>query len=284
MMEFSYFPGCSLHGTSKEFDESVRGVTAQLGIKLHELDDWTCCGATSAHSLDEQLAIEMPARNLAIAERSDRDLLVPCANCYSRFKGAEYEVKEHGRKVSFPYEGKVTIRFAMDYLCDKPVVEEVKKRIVKPLTGLKAVCYYGCLPVRPPRLTGIKNYENPTHMDGIVKALGAEALQWCYKTDCCGASLMFTRLDIFKRLTGKILVEAEKTGADCVVAGCSMCQMNLDTRQEDIEKDLGRKLGIPVLYYTELMGLAMGHPDTGKWLKRHFIDPVPMLKAKGLMQ
>lgn len=283
MKEFSYFPGCSLHGTSKEFDESIRGITGALDIKLHELEDWTCCGATSAHSLDEKLAIEMPARNLAIAEKSRRDLLVPCASCYSRFKGAEVAVKEHGAKVSFPYKGEVSIRFALDYLSDKPVLEEVAKKMTRPLSGLKTVCYYGCLPVRPPKLTGIKNYENPMHMDNLVKKLGAEAIQWSYKTDCCGASLMFTRLDIFKKLIEKILIKAKETGADCIVACCSMCQMNLDTRQEDVEKDLGRKIGIPILYFTELMGLAMEHPDTGKWLKRHFIDPTPMLKSKGLL-
>jgi len=116
-----------------------------------------------------------------------------------------------------------------------------------------------------------------------LEALGCEPVEWTFKTDCCGASLMFTRLDIFKQLIGKILVKAKETGADCVVAGCSMCQMNLDTRQADVEKDLGRKLDLPVLYYTELMGLAMGHRDAGKWLKRHFVDPTPMLSAKGLL-
>lgn len=283
MRELSYFPGCSLHGTSKEFDESMRGIMDMMGVRLTELKDWTCCGATSAHSLDEQLAIEMPARNLAIAEQSNRDLLVPCASCYSRFKNAEMEVKEHGKKVSFPYKGDVAIRFALDYLTDKAALEEVKKKMVKPLAGLKAVCYYGCLPVRPPKLTGIKDYENPMHMDRLLKLLGVEAIQWSYKTDCCGASLMFTRLDLFKQLIGKILTKAKETGADAVVVGCSMCQMNLDTRQEDVEKDLGKKLDIPILYYTELMGLAMGHKDTGKWLKRHFKSPINMLKAKGLM-
>jgi heterodisulfide reductase subunit B len=268
MTELSYFPGCSLHGTSKEFDESIRGVLECLGIKVNELEDWTCCGATSAHCLDERLAVELPARNLAIAEKSSHDLLVPCASCYSRFKGAEYEVKENGHKVSFPYKGNVPIRFALDYLCEKPVVEEVKKKMVKSLSGIKAVCYYGCLPVRPPKLTGIKDYENPMHMDRLVKQLGIEPIQWSYKADCCGASLMVTRPDIFKNLIGKIL---------------TMCQMNLDTCQEVVEKDFGKKLNLPVLYYSELMGLAMGHKDTGKWFKRHFIDPVPMLSAKGLM-
>ena len=131
--------------------------------------------------------------------------------------------------------------------------------MVKPLAGLKAVCYYGCLPVRPPKLTGIKDYENPMHMDRLLKQLGVEPIQWSYKTDCCGASLMVTRMDLFKQLIGKILTKAKETGADCVVVGCSMCQMNLDTRQEVVEKDLGKQLDLPILYYTELMGLAMGH-------------------------
>jgi heterodisulfide reductase subunit B len=283
MKDFSYFPGCSLHGTSKEFDESVRGVMAHLGIKLHELDGWTCCGATSAHAVDEKLAIEMPARNLAIAEKTGHDLLVPCANCYSRFKGTEYAVKEHGEKVSFDYKGKVAINFAADYLCSREMVAEIRKKAVKKLTGLKAVCYYGCLPVRPPKLTGIKDYENPMYMDNLLKKLGAEPLQWSYKTDCCGASLMFTKMDIFKQLAGKIMLKAKETGADCIVACCSMCHMNMDTRQQDVEKDIGKKIGLPVLYYTELIGLALGHPDAEKWLKRHFIDAAPMLRSKGLL-
>ncbi|MDR0842804.1 MAG: CoB--CoM heterodisulfide reductase iron-sulfur subunit B family protein [Acidobacteriota bacterium] len=283
MKDFSYFPGCSLHGTSKEFDESVHGVLSLLDVKLHELDDWTCCGATSAHALDEKLAVEMPARNLAIAEKANLDLLVPCASCYSRFKGAEYAVKQHGEKNSFDYKGNVPIRFVTDYLCDKEQVTEIKKKLVKKLTGLKAVCYYGCLPVRPPKLTGIKDYENPMHMDNLLRQLGSDPLQWSYKTDCCGASLMFTRLDIFKKLIGKILTKAKETGADCMVACCSMCQMNMDTRQQEVEKDLGKAIGLPVLYYTELIGLAMGHPDVEKWLKRHFVDPIPMLRSKGLL-
>jgi heterodisulfide reductase subunit B len=162
-------------------------------------------------------------------------------------------------------------------------MEEVKKKQVKPLSGLKAVCYYGCLPVRPPKLTGIKNYEDPQHMDRLIKQLGVEPIQWSYKTDCCGASLMVTRMDVFLQLIGKILSKAKESGADCVVVGCSMCQMNLDTRQEDLERELGKNFDIPILFYTELMGLAMGHPDAGKWFKRHFKDPVGVLSARELM-
>ena len=283
MKEFSYYPGCSLHGTARDYDESIRGVLDLLGIKIHELEDWTCCGATSAHSTDETLAVELAARNLAIAEKSPNELLVPCVTCYSRFKAAEIEVKEHSRKVSSPYKGAVAVRYALDYLCDKAVLDQVKTKRVKPLDGLRVVCYYGCLTVRPPKVTKIKDYENPQHMDRLMKQLGAEPIPWSYKTDCCGASLMITRLDIVKQLIGRILSRAKETGADCVVVGCPMCQANLDTRQAEVEKDMGKKLDLPIVYYTELMGLAMGHRDVRKWFRRHLKDPVKVLSAKGLM-
>jgi heterodisulfide reductase subunit B len=281
--EFSYYPGCSLHGTARDYDESVRGVMELLDIKLHELEDWSCCGASSAHCIDETLAVELAARNLAIAERSKHELLIPCVTCYSRFKAAEIEVKQHSRKVSFPYSGDVTVRFALDYLCTPEILQQVEQKCVKPLSGLKVVCYYGCLTVRPPKVTQVKDYENPQHMDRLMKQLGADPIPWSYKTDCCGASLMITRLDIVKRLLDRLLSEAKKTGADCVVVGCPMCQANLDTRQPELERELGKKYDLPILYYTELMGLAMGHPDAGKWFRRHIKDPFKLLNAKGLL-
>ncbi len=283
MKEFSYYPGCSLHGTARDYDESVRGVMELLDTKLHELEDWSCCGASSAHCIDENLAVELAARNLAIAEESEHELLIPCVTCYSRFKAAEIEVKEHSQKVGFPYKGEVTVRFALDYLCAPEILEQVKQKCVKPLSGLKVVCYYGCLTVRPPKVTKVKDYENPQHMDRLMKQLGAEPIPWSYKTDCCGASLMITRLDIVKQLLDRLLTEAKKTEADCVVVGCPMCQANLDTRQPELEKELGKKYDLPIVYYTELMGLAMGHPDAGKWFRRHIKDPIELLSNKGLL-
>ena len=176
MKEISYYPGCSLHGTAGEYNDSIRGVSNLLDIQLHELDNWTCCGASSAHCTDEELAIDLAARNLAIAEKSDWDLLVPCVACYSRFKWAEKESKEHPEKIHFTYRGNVPIRYALDFFCEGPILEEIKKKITKPLTGLKAVCYYGCLTVRPPKMTGIKEYENPQHMDRLMELLGAELI------------------------------------------------------------------------------------------------------------
>jgi len=283
MIDVSYYPGCSLHGTAREYDESIRGVSNILGIRLQELDDWTCCGASSAHCTDEELAIELAARNLAIAEKSDWDLLVPCVACYSRFKWAEKESKEHPEKIHFTYRGNVPIRYALDFFCEGPILEEIKKKIKKPLTGLKVVCYYGCLTVRPPKMTGIKEYENPQHMDRMMKLLGAEPVPWSYKTDCCGASLTLTRTDIVRKLSDRLLSMAKEAEADCLVTGCPMCQSNLDTRQEEIEKETGKKYNLPILYFTELMGLALGHKDIKKWVGHHITNPIKVLKDKGLM-
>lgn len=283
MKEISYYPGCSLEGTAGEYDGSIRGVSSLLDIKLHELEDWTCCGASSAHCTDEELAIELAARNLAIAEKSDRELLVPCVACYSRFKWAEKESKEHPEKIHFPYRGNVPIRYVLDFFCEEPILEEIKKKITKPLSGLKVACYYGCLTVRPPKVTGIKEYENPQHMDHLMECLGAETIPWSYKADCCGASLVLTRTDIVRRLSGKLLSMAKEAEADVLVTGCPMCQSNLDTRQGEMDKEVGQNFNLPVLYFTELMGLAFGHKDAKKWLGHHITDPIKVLSAKDLI-
>ena len=283
MKDVSYYPGCSLHGTAKEYDESIAGVSGLLDIRLHELENWTCCGASSAHCTDEALAIALPARNLAIAEKSDRELLVPCVACYHRFKSVEQEAKDHPEKLSVPYHGKVPLRYVLDFFCEGPILEEVKKKRVKSLAGLKVVCYYGCLTVRPPKLTGIREYENPGHMERLMEILGAEPILWSYKTDCCGASLVMTRTDIVRKLSNRLLAMAVEAEADVIVTGCSMCQSNLDTRQGELEKEGGRNYGLPILYFSELMGLAMGHREAKKWFGRHMTSPMKVLSARGLI-
>ena len=256
MKEVSYYPGCSLHGTAREYDESIQAVSNILGIQLHEVEDWTCCGASSAHCTDETLAFALPARNLAIAEKQNRELLVPCVACYNRFKVAEKEVKDHPGKLNLSYQGNVPIRYALDFFCDGAILDEVKKKRTKPLSGLKVVCYYGCLTVRPPKLTGVKAYENPQHMERLMDVLGAEPIPWSYQTDCCGASLVMTRTDIVRTLSQRILSMAKEAEADCLVTGCSMCQANLDTRQEEIKKDTGESIRSPHLLFHGVDGVG----------------------------
>ena len=282
MKDVTYYPGCSLHGTAREYDESFRQVSQLLGVNLHELEDWTCCGSTSAHCTDEALALNLPVRNLRLAAKQDREMVIPCVACYSRFKAADAEAKEHPEQLLAPYEGGVSIRYALDFFCEPALVDELAAKKVKPLTGLKIACYYGCLAVRPPKLTGVQNYEHPEHMDRLMELLGAETVPWSYKTDCCGVSLVMTRTDIVVNLSQKILAMAIEAGADCIVTGCSMCHANLDTRQEGLTVE-GQKANIPVFYFTEIMGLAMEHKDVRKWLSRHVTDPVKLLSHKGLL-
>ncbi len=152
-----------------------------------------------------------------------------------------------------------------------------------PLSGLRVGCYYGCLSVRPPDITGVKSFEDPNHMDRLMDLLGAESIPWSYKTDCCGASLVMTRTDIVRKLSQRLLEMAREAEADCLVTGCTMCQANLDTRQEEIGKEFGQKYDIPIFYFTELMGLALGHQGVKRWFSRHLTDPIKLLRSKGLI-
>lgn len=284
-MNVSYYPGCSLHGTAREYGESVEAVAHLLGIEFQELDDWTCCGASSAHATNDALAVALPARNLLIADRAGVDLVVPCAACFQRFKVAEKELLAGKGIVGSPdeYKGDFNIKYIVDFFWEYVGEKTLREKVKKPLTGLTPVCYYGCLSVRPPRITGARNPENPRAMDNIIKSLGADVKDWSYKTDCCGGSLMFTRPDIAKKLTAKLLDMAGEAGADCIVTGCPICQSNLDSRQKEISVDSGRKHDMPVFYFTELMGLAFGDPSVKKWLGRHMVDPWPLLEQKELI-
>ena len=283
-MKVSYYPGCSLHSTGREYGESTQEVCKILDIELEELTDWNCCGASSAHCTDEVLAIELATRNLVMAEEAGLDLVIPCAACFQRFKVAEKHITEGKESaIDTPYQGKVPIKHLLDFLVEEENLKVIKEKIKKPLNGLKAVCYYGCLITRPPKVTDAKNYENPQAMDKLLSLLGVEVYPWSYKTDCCGGSLMLSRPDIVAQLSGKLIQMAEDAGADCVATACPLCQANLDTKQAAISKNLGREVRFPTFYFTELLGLALGFGEADKWLKKHIIDPRDMLKSKSLL-
>jgi heterodisulfide reductase subunit B2 len=278
-VKVSYYPGCALHGTALEYDESTKAMSGLLGVELCELPDWNCCGASSAHVTDESLASSLVARNLAIAQKQGMDVVVPCAACYSRFKAGEKEAagEKNEKKQGF------RIFNLLEFLTASGLSDKLKEMKKRPLTGLKVVCYYGCLLVRPPKVTGAKNHENPKEMDELLGLLGAEVIPWSYKTDCCGGSLVLTRTDIVRRLTQKLFDKALEAGAEAIAVACPLCQSNLDSRQEEISLEAGKKYDLPVLYFTELVGLSLGHPDSNKWFKKHFVDPTKLLASKGLI-
>jgi heterodisulfide reductase subunit B len=283
-MKVSFFPGCSLEGTAREYGESIEAVCESLSVELQELPDWTCCGASSAHCTSEYLSLALPARNLLEAEKSDQDLVTPCAACFSRLKAAEKALTGQSKvDVGIPLKGKTSIHHILEFLSRENFLEEIEKKITLPLKNLKAVSYYGCLLVRPPGVTQVENFEDPRTLDTLINLLGGESVFWPYKTECCGGSLVLSKVDIVRKLNGRLLDMAREAEADCIVTACPLCQANLDTRQEEIEAEKGTKYNIPIFYFTELIGLAFGSKDISKWMSRHFVDPRPLLEAKKLI-
>ena len=283
-MKVSYYPGCSLEASAKDYEESIRGVCSLLEVELEEVEDWNCCGATAAHSLNHRASIELPARNLVIAEKASNDLVAPCPLCFNRLKTAEKALL-NGQPGRYRYtiEGKVKIWDLADFMAREELLEQIESRVTNPLQGIKAVCYYGCMSSRPPRITDAENCENPMSMDKILKKLGAETIDWPFKTDCCGASHVVDRPDMVFKMVGRLYERAMDVGANCIVVSCQMCQANLDIYQDKICEQMGRKLYLPVIYFTELMGLAMKEREVENWLSRHFVNPLELLSQHNLL-
>lgn len=283
-MEVSFYPGCSLDGTAKEYGESLEAIAGMLNVHLRELEDWNCCGSSSAHVMNSKLALALSARNLAIADQAGMDLVVPCAACYQRLKVAEKRLLA-GEKLDGVnnYSGSISIKPMADFIWGSLGEDSLSSLVKRPLKDLNPVCYYGCLTSRPPGITDCTTPENPMSLDLIMTSLGANVKPWSYKSDCCGGSLILTRPDIAKTLIRKLLDMAEEAGADCIVAACPMCQSNLDGRQKELSQESGKVYNLPVLYFTELMGVAFGHPSVKKWLRRHVTDPRPLLTRKSLI-
>ncbi len=284
-MQVSLYPGCSLDGVAREYKESLEAVSATMGIELKELQDWICCGASSAHITNDKLAVGLAASNLAIAEKAGRDLVVPCAACYHRLKVAEKHLLQ-GKPVdgyAGKYTGKIQVKDMVDYVWENVGEKAIKARVKKSLKALNAVCYYGCLVARPPKVTDTKSFENPQEMDKVMKAVGVTVKAWTYKTDCCGGSLVLTRPDIAYKMTQKLLDAAAEAGAEAIVVSCPLCQSNLDVRQAEISAQTGKTYATPIFYFSELLGLAFGDPSATKWVSRHLTDAMPLLRQKGLV-
>ncbi len=282
-MKVAYYPGCSLHATAKEYDQSVKAVSGALGIELKELEDWACCGATAAHSTNFKLSVALPARDLISAEKDGLDVMVPCAACFNRFKSAQHHLKEDAelrkdveKVVGKPYKGTTVIRNPIDIIANDIGLDILKSKVRKPLTGVKPVAYYGCLLLRPPEVCKFDNHENPVLLDKIMEALGADVKPWSYKTDCCGGSLSISRAEIVIKMADKLMTMAREAGANCIAVACPLCMANLDFRAS-------AGVRIPVYYFTELIGIALGLPRAKDWLKLHNIESVSLMSALGLV-
>ncbi len=286
-MSYVFFPGCSLEGTAQGFHRSTLAVAGRLGLELPVLEDWTCCGSTSAHASDAILADALPAKNLAAA--AGRTVAVACAACYSRLKTANHHIAADAtvrtrvaQVVGGDYDGGTKVSHLLEILCREVGHARIAAAIRRPLAGLKVACYYGCLLVRPPEITGFDDAENPRLMDQLMETAGATAVDWPHKTECCGASASITDPSIVLELCERILSMAKAAGVDCLVTACPLCQLNLDMRQSDVEQKLGRRYDLPVFFFTQLLGLAMGCSANEVALGSLVVAPRALLESKGI--
>jgi heterodisulfide reductase subunit B len=285
-MKYGYFPGCSSESTARDMHESTLEVAQALGIELVEPKGWTCCGATAGHQTDKFLSVALPAVSLAKVQDDGLDMVVSCAACYNRMEVANHEIqnsdemrKSVSEALGRDYDGSVNVKHFMEVLLEDIGIEKIKESLKRPLNGMKVACYYGCLLVRPNAVTKLDDPENPTFLDKIVTALGAESLDWPHKVECCGGGLSISRTDVVVSLTDAILEMAQASGAQCIAVACPMCQVNLDLRQLDIKKQLGKEYNMPIIYITQLIGLCLGIPQENLGLEKLMISPSKVIEA-----
>lgn len=277
-MKYAYYPGCSSSGTGKAFEKSSQYVAKQIGMELVEIPDWNCCGATAAHTTNHDLAMALPARNLALAEDMDMDVATTCAACFSRLKTAVHfarESEENKQKLEeilgMPYNAKNDVYSMLDILSRPEQAELIKQNISKSLNGLKVACYYGCLLVRPRNVCKFDDTENPQSMDKLMKAAGAEPVDWAFKTECCGASAQVNQPKLGREMIDKILRNAQANGAEAIATACPLCMLNLDMREKELNKTRGRDYDMPVYFFTELLAMAMGANAKEIAMDTHFV-------------
>lgn len=282
-MRYAYYPGCSLHVGSKEYDMSWRAVCQVLGIELAEMEDWNCCGTVHASSVNAQVAHALAARNLSIAEEMGLDIVAACSGCYKNLRATDIAFKSDRatkeRVNSFlptPYEGSISVKHPL-YLIVNDLGLEALPNPVRPLHGLRVAPYYGCVLTRPLYLEPPDHPEQPTGLDRLLTALGAEVIPYPSKTKCCGGAVLLSHTDVSVELCSRLLKQAKDLGANCLAVACPMCQLALDGYQPRAEKLLREQLDMPILYFTQLMGLAFGIDPKRLGFQRLFVSPSTLL-------
>jgi len=279
-MEYLYYPGCSLESGGRPYDESLRAVFRALGVGLSELKDWNCCGATMYMSLDETTSMAISARNLALSEHNgSRDLVAPCSACYTvllktnRFLRESPELKQKVDRIlgeaGMKYDLTVAVRHPLDILVNEIGLETIAQAAKRSLEGVTFAPYYGCQIVRPER--GFDDREFPTSMDRLFERLGARTAYFPLKTRCCGGMLMTTFPDVCLDLVKELLQCAAENEAQCIATTCPLCQINLEAYQKKVNKIFGASYEIPVVYFTQLLGLALGCSEQELGLQRNLI-------------
>jgi heterodisulfide reductase subunit B2 len=275
-MKVGYYPGCSLSGTGRDFGESMNAVAKALGIELCEIPEWTCCGSSSGHMTNRLVSIALPANVLLKAKKAGFDqVMAPCAACYSRLATAKHEIENSAKTKA---EAELVLQTKIENLPRVLNVVQLLAQVsdtiaskVKQKFDQTVACYYGCLLVRPAKITGFDKTEDPVEMDKLVAAVGGTTVDWNFKTECCGASFSVSKTSVVARLGAKIMKDAVAKKAEAVVVACPMCHSNLDLRRSDINQRLEQKTDIPVLFITQVIGMALGLPPKELGLGRHLV-------------
>ena len=286
-MELGYYPGCALkaHATGLEYGTSIEAALGALGFELKEVPDWNCCGASAGHMTNSALTRALNVRNLALAEAAGlSEFLAPCPLCAKELALANHEVKEHPELLAQAQDAA-----EMVYRCtSRPItliellhrnLGLVKERAAGKLPAVNVACYYGCLHTRPPEVMTFDDTEQPTTMDDVCRTLGLVPVEWTHKTECCGAGFTMSKPGVVARLTGRILAAASAAGAEAFIVACPMCHANLDMRQKEAAADAGLAEGfrMPVLYLTQVLGLALGLEPKALKLDNHFVDTTDLV-------
>ena len=282
-LRVGYYPGCSMQGTSKDYSESMLAVAKALDIELAEVPQWNCCGSSPAHMIDHLLSVALPVNVLLKAKKAGlREVMTPCAACYNRLAMGAHEIATSAATKAQVAKVLETKESDLDRLPRvMNIVELLANASDRIAANLKqkfeqtVACYYGCLLVRPAKVTGFDKTEDPQEMDKLVAAVGGKTIDWNFKTECCGASFSISRTSVVGRLGAKIVEDAAKRQAEAIVVACPMCHSNLDLRRGEINQRLAAegatKSAIPVLYITQVIGLALGIPGKKLGLRRHFV-------------
>jgi heterodisulfide reductase subunit B len=301
MTAYAYYPGCSLSGLGKPYDESLRAVFAHLGLGLEEIPDWNCCGATSYMSVSEEKAVALAARNLAIAERGSAEVVAPCAACFLVLTKAQHMMADYpalAAKVQkglaaagLAYEGRAVVRHPLDILVNDVGLEAIRAKVTTALTGYRVAPYYGCQVVRP--LAGYRvapyygcqvvrpygTFDDPLRpqtLDRLMEAAGAKVVDYPLKAHCCGGSLTGTMEEIGVRLNFLLLKEAKTRSANVLATVCPLCQYNLEAYQDKMRRTFNEDVTLPVVYFTQLLGLAFGLSPVSLGLQRNFVTAEPL--------
>jgi heterodisulfide reductase subunit B len=289
-MKVSYFPGCTLNTTGKGFDNAVRASTAAVGLELVELPNWNCCGATFPLIVDNMLELAAPAhvlveaRDAAPLEETDGVLTTACTTCYNVLQRTNKFIRAHEEErerietfIEAEYAGEVEVRDVLHLLRDEVGFEAVREKVQKPLAGLKVACYYGCMVLRPPAEVAYDDPDHPQSLDDLMAALGATPVDFAHKTECCGAYLAVKAPDVTREMVYTILRSAQAAGANAVATNCPLCQFNLDKQQAEMMKIHPSYQPVPVFYFSQLMGIALGLDSRDYGWERHYIDALPIV-------